>query len=169
MSNILHRFYCILVLFHTFSYYLCRWELTALEKCLLSSLVYSLPPASSYEIPVYLPVASNKVAYRLLIFQLMESIKVAVLCAAEPSLEQALSHVVRFWSIVSDNLKTLSHSLPRNLPLTLNLESSILAFLILSADTHKCLSSFHSSGSIASQRSFLSPGIYNMCEDIIIE
>ena len=77
----------------------------------------------------------------------MESIKVAVLCVAEPSLGQALSHVVQFWSIVSDNLKTLSHSLPHNLPLTLNLESSILAFLILSADTLKCLSSFHSSGS----------------------
>jgi len=143
-------------------YIFSRWELTALEKCLLSSLVYSLPPASSYEIPVYLPVASNKVAYRLMIFQLMESIKIAVLCAAEPSLEQALSHVVRFWSIVSDNIKTLSHSLPRNIPLTLNLESSILAFLILNADTHKCLSSFQSSSGTGSQRSFLSPGI-NIC------
>ena len=99
----------------------------------------------------------------------MESIKVAVLCAAEPSLEQALSHVVQFWSIVSDNLKILSHSLLHNLSLTFNLESSILAFLIWSADTHKCLSSFHSSGSTASQRSFFSPGIYNICEDIIIE
>lgn len=136
-----------------------RWELTALEKCLLSTLVHSLPPASSYEIPVYLPVASNKTAYRLLIFQLMESIKVAVLCAPEPSLELALSHVVRFWNIVSDTLKTLSHSLPRNIPLTLNLESSILAFMILNADTHKCLSSFHLSSSTSSQRSFLSPGI----------
>ena len=136
-----------------------RWELTALEKCLLSTLVHSLAPASSYEIPVYLPVASNKTAYRLLIFQLMESIKVAVLCAPEPSLELALSHVVRFWSIVGDNLKTLSHSLPRNLPLALNLESSILAFLIMNAETHKCLSSFHLSSNAASQRSFLSPGI----------
>ena len=89
--------------------------------------------------------------------------------AAEPSLKQALSQVVQFWSIVSDNLKILSHSLLRNLPLTLNLESSILAFLIWSADTHKCLSSFHLSGSTASQRSFFSPGIYNICEDIIIE
>lgn len=135
-----------------------RWELTSLEKCLLSTLVHSLPPVSSYEIPVYLPVASNKTAYRLLIFQLMESIKVAVLCAPEPSLELALSHVVRFWSIVSDNLKILSHSLPRNLPLSLNLESSVLAFLILNTETHKCLSSFHLSNSTASQRSFLSPG-----------
>ena len=143
-------------------YIFSRWELTALEKCLLSSLVYSLPPASSYEIPVYLPVASNKVAYRLMIFQLMESIKIAVLCAAEPSLEQALSHVVRFWSIVSDNIKTLSHSLPRNIPLALNLESSILAFSILNADTHKCLSSFQPSSGTGSQRSFLSPGI-NIC------
>ena len=136
-----------------------RWELTPLEKCLLSTLVHSLAPASSYEIPVYLPVASNKTAYRLLIFQLMESIKVAVLCAPEPSLELALSHVVRFWSIVGDNLKTLSHSLPRNLPLTLNLESSILAFLIMNGETHKCLSSFYISSSTASQRSFLSPGM----------
>ena len=74
-----------------------------------------------------------------MIFQLMESIKVAVLCAAEPSLEQALSHVVRFWSIVSDNIKTLSHSLPQYIPFTLNLESSIVAFLILNTGTHKCL------------------------------
>jgi len=151
--------FTIFVFSYCFSTIYYRWELTALEKCLLSSLVFSLPSASSYEIPVYLPVASNKVAYRLLIFQLMESIKIAVLCAAEPSLEQALSHVVRFWSIVSENLKTLSHSIPRNLPLTLNLESSILAFLILSADTHKCLSSFHSSSNTTSQRSFLSPGM----------
>ena len=128
---------------------------------MLSALVHSLAPASSYEIPVYLPVASNKTAYRLLIFQLMESVKVAVLCAPEPSLELALSHVMRFWNIVSDNLKTLSHSLPRNLPLTLNLESSILAFLILNSESHKCLSSFHLSNSTGSQRSFLSPGTKN--------
>jgi len=94
---------CMLLKFCYFIF--SRWEPTALEKCLLSSLVYSLPPASSYEIPVYLSDASNKDVYRLMIFQLMESIKVAVLCAAEPSLEQALSHVVQFWSKVSDNIK----------------------------------------------------------------
>ena len=122
-----------------FFYYCCRWELTSLEKCLLSTLVHSLTPASSYEISVYLPVASNKTAYRLLIFQLMESIKVAVLCSPEPSLELALSHVVRFWSIVTDDLKSLSHSLPRNLPLSLNMESSVVAFLMLNLETYKCL------------------------------
>ena len=87
-------------------------------------------------------LASNKTAYRLLIFQLMESIKVAVLCAPEPSLELALSHVVRFWSIVTDDLKSLSHSLPRNLPLSLNMESSVLALLMLNLETHKCLNVF---------------------------
>ena len=146
------------ILFVSVFYYCCRWELTSLEKCLLSTLVHSLMPASSYEIPVYFPVTSNKTAYRLLIFQLIESIKVAVLCAPEPSLELALSHVVRFWSIVTDDLKSLSHSLPHNLPLSLNMESSVLAFLILNLETHKCLSSFHLPSSTASQRSFLSPG-----------
>ena len=123
-------------------YYCCRWELTSLKKCLLSTLVHSLTPASSYEIPVYSPVTSNKTAYSLLIFQLMESTKVAVLCSPEPSLELALSHVVRFWSIVTDDLKSLSHSLPRNLPLSLNMESSVLAFLMLNLEAHKCLSMF---------------------------
>ena len=138
------------------------WELTSLEKCLLSTLVHSLTPASSYEIPVYLLVASNKSAYRLLILQRMESIKIVVLCAPKPSLELTLSHVVRFWSIVTDDLKSLSHSLPHYLPLSLNIESSVIAFLLLNLETHKCLLSFHLLSSTASQRSFLSPGTDNL-------
>ena len=129
---------------------------------MLSTLVHSLMPASSYEIPVYFPVAINKSAYRLLILQRMESIKIVVLCAPKPSLELALSDVVRFWSIVTDDLKSLSYSLPRFLPLSLNMESSVLAFLLLNLETHKCLLSFHLLSSTASQRSFLSPGTDNL-------
>ena len=92
----------------------------------------------------------------------MESIKIVVLCAPKPSLELTLSHVVRFWSIVTDDLKSLSHSLPQYLPLSLNMESSVLAFLLLNLETHKCLLSFHLPSSTASQRSFLSPGTDNL-------
>ena len=92
----------------------------------------------------------------------MESIKIVVLCAPKPSLELALSDVVRFWSIVTDDLKSLSHSLPRYLPLSLNMESSFLAFLLLNLETHKRLLSFHLLSSTASQRSFLSPGTDNL-------
>lgn len=65
------------------------------------------------DVPVFLPKASNNVAHRLLVFQLVEGVQVMVLCDSEPSLFEAQEIVRSVWNPVKDKLAGLSSLIPR--------------------------------------------------------
>ena len=96
--------------------FLClRWDLSPIEIILLSLFISSLPLAQSYDIPVFLPRASNKVAHRLLAFTLVENVTLVVLCDSEPPLHEVQKLAHQFWSVVRDKLCSLAMTLPRSM------------------------------------------------------
>ncbi|XP_066026825.1 protein fuzzy homolog isoform X3 [Pocillopora verrucosa] len=123
------------------------WELTGMETVLLSLLVYSLPPWSSRDIPIYLPYGSPKIPHRLLTFQLIEGVEVCVICGPKPTLQDAETKFLdQYWRLAIDTLNTSRRSHPRNLPGDMVLDSGILGFVLVNTDEHKSLSSVHPSG-----------------------
>ena len=90
-----------------------RWQLDAQEIILLSLFLSSLPSSQCTDIPVYLPKASNTIAHRLLIFQLVQGVDLMVMCDSEPSLAEAQEIVRTFWTPVKDRFSGLSLQVPR--------------------------------------------------------
>ena len=90
-----------------------RWDLDPIEIIVLSLFTSSLPLAQSYDIPVFLPRASNTVAHRLLAFTLVENVTLVVLCNSEPPLTEVQKLAHQFWSVVRDKLCSLAMTLPR--------------------------------------------------------
>lgn len=90
-----------------------RWQLHTQETILLSLLVSHLPQVQCIDIPVYLPMASSDVAHRLLVFQLVDDVRVMALCDSEPSLSVAQEIVRNVWTNVKDKLPGLASLIPR--------------------------------------------------------
>ena len=90
-----------------------RWQLDTQEIILLSLFPSSLPSSQCTDIPVYLPKASNTIAHRLLIFQLVQGVDLMVMCDSEPSLAEAQEMVRTFWTPIKDRFSGLSLQVPR--------------------------------------------------------
>ena len=130
-----------------------------MEIGLLSLFPSSLPPASCRDIPVYLPKASNKVAHRLIIFNLIEGIELCVLCGPDPPLSTVQNVAESFWSGMVESLRSCTHVFPRCVPLSLNLDPSILAFSLVNLDTRRSVTSLKPSTVPDTLRTALSPGV----------
>ncbi|XP_076450889.1 protein fuzzy homolog [Babylonia areolata] len=117
------------------------WNLSATELVLLSLLLSCLPPCSSRDVPIYLPHGSPSVPHRLLTFQLMRGVEVCVICGPTPSLTYLQKEVTRFWKPAGEVLRTAHSLVPRNFPLSVQLDHNILGFLLVNNETSRCLNS----------------------------
>ncbi|XP_064400628.1 protein fuzzy homolog isoform X2 [Halichondria panicea] len=122
------------------------WDLSSLEKCLLSLFVQSLPPSCATDIPVYLPHASNRVPHRLLTFTLLEGVLVSVLCNPKPPLSAVQELVSSYWSPVSLALRDSAQLHPTNVPPSLKFEVEIEAFLLVNLEVQTSLTSLRPLG-----------------------
>ncbi|GFS24611.1 fuzzy-like protein [Elysia marginata] len=122
------------------------WALTAGELTLLSSLLLSLPECSARDIPVYLPYGSPTVPHRLLTFELLRSVTVCVICGPSPPLADLEKEVARFWVPAVETLKSARKTVPRNIPVSLEMDSNILGFILVNTSTHQCLNSVSLAG-----------------------
>lgn len=134
------------------------WQLDAQEIILLSLFPSSLPSSQCTDIPVYLPKASNTIAHRLLIFQLVEGVDLMVMCDSEPSLAEAQEIVRTFWTPIKDRFSGLSLQVPRCLPLRISFDKNILGLCLVNLSTHQTILSLLSSENQESTATLLSRG-----------
>ncbi|TRY88328.1 hypothetical protein DNTS_004537 [Danionella cerebrum] len=115
-------------------------RLTSQEVVLLSVLIRSLADASSYDYPIFLPQGSPTVAIRLLGFQLFPGVHVCVLCGPNPSLLKASELVVRFWSPLTENLRSsLEQAKQSSIPPSMSLRLDIQAFLLINCESRRSI------------------------------
>eukprot|EP00002_Diphylleia_rotans_P018187 TRINITY_DN352_c1_g1_i2.p1 TRINITY_DN352_c1_g1~~TRINITY_DN352_c1_g1_i2.p1 ORF type:complete len:261 (+),score=53.96 TRINITY_DN352_c1_g1_i2:168-950(+) len=69
------------------------WSLHPQELALLSLLLKSLPPATSRDIPIYLPHTNPKVPFRFMTFLFVPHVELVLLCGPEPDLNKIQNKV----------------------------------------------------------------------------
>eukprot|EP00042_Codosiga_hollandica_P054716 m.747620 g.747620 ORF g.747620 m.747620 type:complete len:448 (-) comp58964_c0_seq2:107-1450(-) len=117
------------------------WELPAEELILLPAFVRSLPLCHSRDIPIFLPKTSPDQPFRLVSCLLLEGVEVVALCGPEPSLAEITSEIVApHWERAYAKLSALSQSTKTEVPTTLDVDPSILAFMYIDRSTFKSLS-----------------------------
>lgn len=117
------------------------WELAGLDSSLLSLLHSSLSAAHCRDLPVFLPVASNSVPHRLLVFTVLEGVDILVLCGAEPSLLAVQKQLHVYWSQLITTLRNAASCYPRCVPLGVTFPPAVLAFCLVNIASQRCLSS----------------------------
>ncbi|XP_070507176.1 protein fuzzy-like [Chironomus tepperi] len=89
------------------------------------------------DIPVYLPHKSPTIAYRLIGLPLIQGISIGLLCGQQPTYDELEVLSQEFWQDSYDLLLSAEISNPRNFPPTIELDSSILGFLLINKFTKK--------------------------------
>jgi len=117
------------------------WSLHPDELCLLSLLVWTEPRCSLSDTPVFLPVKSPTVPFRLVVFELAQDIQVCVLCGPQPSLAELERLIGKSWRPALPHLAALQATLPRCFPPSVQLDRSILGLLLVNTDRKRVLAS----------------------------
>ncbi|RUS81064.1 hypothetical protein EGW08_011183, partial [Elysia chlorotica] len=117
------------------------WGLTAGELTLLSTLLLSLSECSARDVPVYLPHGSPAVPHRLMTFELLRHVTVCVICGPSPPLSDLEKEIGRFWVPAVETLKSVRKIVPRNIPVSIEIDPNILGFILVNTLTHRCLNS----------------------------
>ena len=114
------------------------WSLHPDELCLLSLYCWTQSRATMSDTPVFLPVKSPTVPFRLVMYELVESVQVCVLCGPAPSLVDLERLVIKHWKSSLSQLTQLSSAPPH--PATVNTDRSVLAYILVNTDTNRVLS-----------------------------
>ncbi|XP_065186785.1 protein fuzzy homolog isoform X2 [Sycon ciliatum] len=138
------------------------WDLSPFDSVMLSLLCTHHPKSTSQDLPVYLPKASPNTPHRLLSLKVVEDFTVALLCEAVPTLEDVQEQILpSIWTGHLDTVHKCIQTFPRNVPAQVSLENSLLAFILVNDETHRCLSSYDlgpAQPPDAPTNDFLSPG-----------
>ena len=111
------------------------------ETMLLSLYLQSESHASTLrDVPVFLPVKSPTVPFRLVTCDLVSGVTVSVLCGPSPSLSDLEDILGKCWGSSQPLLASLQSIHPRRFPLV-KVDTSVLAFMVINLDTRKVLSS----------------------------
>ncbi|CAO1328474.1 unnamed protein product [Diamesa serratosioi] len=89
------------------------------------------------DFPIYLPHKSPTVAYRLISLPLIQGIHVCLICGIQPSYDELEVLSQEFWQNDYELLITAETSNPRNFPASIELDSSILGFLLINKIQNK--------------------------------
>ena len=112
------------------------WSLHPDELCLLSLYVVTQPRATLSDTPVFLPVKSPTVPFRLVVYELVEDVQVCVLCGPQPSLAELERMIVKHWR---SSLPALT-SLARQHPAVASIDRSILGLVLVNTDKKRVMS-----------------------------
>ena len=112
------------------------WSLHPDELCLLSLYVWTQPRATLSDTPVFLPVKSPTVPFRLVVYELVEDVQVCVLCGPQPSLAELERMIVKHWR---SSLPSLV-SMPRQHPALAAMDRSILGLVLVNTDKKRVVS-----------------------------
>lgn len=125
------------------------WQLLPIETSLMLHLMETIPLLSASDIPIYLPNGSPTVPHRLIAINLLENIKVMIVCGPEPSLQDVLhKYAKKYWMPLTQILQSCSRLYPRWFPPEIKLDINLLGFVLVNVTEGKCLSSFHPHGNM---------------------
>jgi len=116
------------------------WSLHTDELGLLSAFIWSESEVSLSDTPVFLPVKSPTVPFRLVTSRLTGEVQVAVLCGPQPSLPDIQPLLGKYWKGAGHLLQPLHNYLPRCIPASLQLDRSILALIVVNTVKKRILS-----------------------------
>ncbi|KAK9507924.1 hypothetical protein O3M35_007684 [Rhynocoris fuscipes] len=107
------------------------WELSHLERKLLSFLMSSNSNCTAFDSPVFLPCKSPNVPFRLVSVCLINSVWVSVLCGPTPDISSIEQICYQCWAPVLSTLRTALLTYPRNIPLSVQMHNSIFGLLLI--------------------------------------
>ncbi|XP_054003233.1 protein fuzzy homolog isoform X2 [Hylaeus anthracinus] len=113
------------------------WSLHPIERKLLIIAVTVEGVCTTRDIPVFLPYKSPNVAFRLVSVALINHIEVLALCGPNPELSEIERFAVQCWKSSIDALHSAEQCYPRNLPMSINLDSETLGFLLANYKVQK--------------------------------
>ncbi|XP_043247914.1 protein fuzzy homolog [Colletes gigas] len=113
------------------------WSLNPIERKLLIIAVTAEGVCTTRDIPVFLPYKSPNVAFRLVSVTLINHIEVLALCGPHPELSEIERFAVQCWKSSIDALHGAEQCYPKNLPMSINLDSETLGFLLANYKVQK--------------------------------
>ncbi|XP_065212566.1 protein fuzzy homolog isoform X2 [Planococcus citri] len=115
------------------------WDLSGIEKKLLSIVTSINSNTTTNDIPVFLPIKSPKVAFRLVTCCLINDIWISALCGPAPSLMDFEQSVAVCWSPVVDQLNEVKTTVPKVLPDCFSLQNGIIGVMLVNPMVGKYL------------------------------
>ncbi|XP_059046579.1 protein fuzzy homolog isoform X2 [Achroia grisella] len=128
-------------------------ELDPREARLLLLLAAAQDGAPLRDTPVYLPLMSPDVAFRAVTCKLLADVYVVVICGATPPLSQIDEIVLQCWETYAQTIKEAKLVYPRNFPISITFESSVLGILLININKRRCVFSRHLHASVQKTRS----------------
>ncbi|KAI5709950.1 hypothetical protein M8J75_004383 [Diaphorina citri] len=124
------------------------WQLDRVDRYLLSLVIPLSDASTSSDVPVFLPVKSPTVPFRLVSCTPMQGIRIVALCGPVPDLYQFEQLAIQAWKSCIDLLNDCASVYPRNITPTFVFHDSVLGFLLIDHNMGKMVMS----GSIAGHR-----------------
>ncbi|XP_058822999.1 protein fuzzy homolog isoform X1 [Topomyia yanbarensis] len=112
------------------------WDLDIVDRKLLTVLL-NASSTIQQDVPVFLPKKSPGIAYRFISIPITQGVSICALCGAEPPYDKLQTMSQQFWMNEIDLLITAEQNYPKNYPATIELDSSILGFLLLNKEHSK--------------------------------
>nr|CAG4639232.1 EOG090X07E6 [Daphnia magna]SVE81358.1 EOG090X07E6 [Daphnia magna]SVE83111.1 EOG090X07E6 [Daphnia magna] len=117
------------------------WTLDSVELLQIQLLLSNERYDTGIDIPIYLPVRSPKIPFRLVQWKLTQNSDVCLLCGPTPSLADLEKEVKRFWRTAFALLKSAESCYPANIPLDITLDKNVLSYLVMNTEKRRSLSS----------------------------
>nr|SVE77043.1 EOG090X07E6 [Daphnia lumholtzi] len=117
------------------------WTLDSVELLQIQLLLSNERYDTGIDIPIYLPVRSPKIPFRLVQWKLTQNSDVCLLCGPTPSLADLEKEVKRFWRTAFALLKSAESCYPANIPPDITLDKNVLSYLVMNTEKRRSLSS----------------------------
>lgn len=100
-------------------------------------LLLSQSSALQKDFPIFLPNKSPTIAYRLISLALIQGISIGLICGVKPTYSELEVLSQEFWQDHYDLLMSAEVGNPRNFPPTIELDSTIIGFLLINKVQNK--------------------------------
>ncbi|KAI5745992.1 hypothetical protein M8J76_016092 [Diaphorina citri] len=117
------------------------WQLDRVDRYLLSLVIPLSDASTSSDVPVFLPVKSPTVPFRLVSCTPMQGIRIVALCGPVPDLYQFEQLAIQAWKSCIDLLNDCASVYPRNITPTFVFHDSVLGFLLIDHNMGKMVMS----------------------------
>lgn len=107
------------------------WQLDRVDRYLLSLVIPSSDACTSSDVPVFLPVKSPTVPFRLVSCTPMQGIRIVALCGPVPDLSQFEQLATQTWKSCIDLLNDCASVYPRNIAPSFVFHELVLGFLLI--------------------------------------
>ena len=130
---------CVLLRGHVVTATKNWWGLHPDEIVLLTNYLLSEVPAVMKDTPVFLPVKSPTVPFRLVTCELVEGVTLCALCGPNPSLMELQPVLHKHWKNTLPLMTSLTSIMPRKFP-PLQIDKTIQGFVLVNLEKRKIFS-----------------------------